>query len=352
MQAETLCRELLNLSAQAGRTDSVDGLVEVAEAGRRFCAGLAGGETGGTWLSRLLSEFNDRVVEQVIRLTAAEHRLPAVPWCWLALGSEGRFEQTFTTDQDNGLIFSAADEREANALRELFVPFAKAVNGRLDRCGFAFCGGEVMAGNPLWCLSLDEWEWRFCEWVRRPEPMALMYATIFFDFRTLCGDAALGTRLRKYVLGLTQDTPAFLHLMAANALQSEPPLSFLGEVVTEEGKDGGMVDLKKYGARIFVDAARIFALAHGVDRVDTAGRLAEAGRVAGMQADEVEAAVAAFSHLLRLRLGRQARVLAAGAAPDHRVEPERLHEVDRAILRESLRQGKRLQQRLKLNYAL
>jgi CBS domain-containing protein len=352
MLAETHCRELLKLAVRAGRTDSVDGLAEVAAAGRRFCAGLAGAEAGGTRLARTLSELNDRVVERVIQLTVAEHRLPSVPWCWLALGSEGRFEQTFTTDQDNGLIFSAADSREAVVLRELFLPFAQAVNARLDRCGFAFCGGQVMAGNPKWCLSLEEWEWQFSEWVRRPEPMALMHATIFFDFRVLCGDARLGGKLRSYLLGLTQDTPSFLHLMAANALQSQPPLSFLGEVVTEGSGEGSRVDLKKSGARIFVDVARIMALAHGAECVNTAERLAAVGPAAGMQPDEIGAAIDAFSHLLRIRLEKQARVMAAGGVPDHRVDPERLHELDRVILREALRQGKRLQQRLKLNYAL
>ncbi|MBS1191604.1 MAG: nucleotidyltransferase [Rhodocyclaceae bacterium] len=350
MQAEIHCRELLALAAQAGRTGGVDGLAEVAAAGRRFCAGLVGGETSGAWLARTLSELNDQVVKRVIQLTAAEHRLPSVPWCWLALGSEGRFEQTFITDQDNGLVFSAADQREADALRELFLPFAAAVNERLDRCGFAFCGGDVMARNPKWCLSLDEWRWRFSEWVRRPEPMALMHATIFFDFRTLWGEEQLGRTLRRYLLGLTRSTPAFLHLMAANALQSQPPLGFLGEVVG--GEEGGGVDLKKSGARIFVDAARIFALAHGIEPVDTAGRLAGAGRAAGLQDDEVAAAIDAFSHLLRLRLHRQAEALAAGGLVDHQVDPGRLHELDRVILRECLRQAKRLQQRLKLNYAL
>jgi CBS domain-containing protein len=57
---------------------------------------------------------------------------------------------------------------------------------------------------------------------------------------------------------MTTDTPSFLHLMAANALQADVPLNFRGEVVAEKGE---LLDLKKYGSRIFVDAARIFALA-------------------------------------------------------------------------------------------
>lgn len=352
MQADFDCQEMQMLLARAAGARDMEAVVTVARDARHFCAGLAGPEIGGIRLARTMSILNDRVVERVIRLTVAEHRLPSVPWCWLALGSEGRYEQTFTTDQDNGLVFSAADHLEADVLRERFLPLAEAVNARLDRCGFAFCGGEVMARNPKWCLSLDEWRVCFSDWVRKPEPMALMHATIFFDFRPFYGDLQLGEKLRTYLLRLTQNTPSFLHLMAANALEAQPPLSFLGDVVTESDGDGGKVDLKKFGARIFVDAARIFALATGVDRVETPARLAEAGAKSGMLPEEVAAAIDAFSHLLRLRLAKQASVLATNGEPDHRIDPEELHDLDRVILRESLRQAKRIQQRLKLNYVL
>ena len=59
-------------------------------------------------------------------------------------------------------------------MRELFVPFAQEVNRRLADCGFPLCRGEVMAGNPAWCLSLEEWRDRFIDWVRRPDPQALL----------------------------------------------------------------------------------------------------------------------------------------------------------------------------------
>lgn len=348
----TPCAEILAISEAAGQVETVAAARECAAAITALTAGLSSLGLGGTAWSRLVSTLNDRLVCRVIELTARQHRLPQVPWCWLALGSEGRFEQTFTTDQDNGLIFSATDAAEAAALRQLFLPFAQAVNANLDHCGYAFCKGEVMAGNPKWCLALEEWQLQFIEWVRRPDPQALMHATIFFDLRPLYGDLTLGERLRDLLLAMTQDTPAFLHLMAANALQAPAPLGLLGDVVTESSKDGGRVDLKKFGARVFVDAARIFALAAGVRAVDTHRRLLEAGPTAGMLVEEVAAAADALSHLQRLRLSRQAGVIAAGGQPDHSLPPDALHELDRSILRESLRQAKRLQQRLKLNYAL
>ncbi len=346
------CGEVEAIAAAADRVESVDQAAACAKEITALVAGLTASGLSGSLLCTLVSQLNDRLSNRVIELTARAHRLPSVPWCWLALGSQGRFEQTFITDQDNGLIFSASDSQESEALRQLFLPFAQAVNRNLDHCGFTFCHGEIMAGNPKWCLSLEEWQLQFIEWVRRPDPMALMHATIFFDLRPMYGDLALGERLRNLILALTKDTPAFLHLMGANALQAQPPLGLLGSVVTEAGEHGDQVDLKKYGARVFVDAARIFALGTGVRAVETRERLAEAGPAVGLRDVEIRAAQDALSHLLRFRLAKQAAVLAAGGLPHHGVDPEELHELDQAILRECLRQGKRLQQRLKLNYGL
>lgn len=329
--------------------NALDKAPELAGNVRGFLLEMAGKEWSGEATTRFISAFNDRLTTRVVELVAARHRLPAVDWCWLALGSEGRHEQTFVSDQDNGLIFNASDTREADALRALFLPFAQEVNQRLADCGFKLCSGQIMAGNPAWCLSLDEWRELFINWVRRPEPVALLNASIFFDLEPLFGQLELGEKLRSLLLSLTTDTPSFLHLMAANALQAEAPLNFRGEPIAEEG---GRLDLKKFGSRIFVDAARIFALAAGARPVNTAERLRQAATLAGMPASEIAAVDAAFSYILRLRLDQQIADLAAGVADSHGLKLSALHEMDKAILRESLKQARRLQQRLKLNYAL
>lgn len=303
----------------------------------------------GVVATRQISAFNDALTSRIIVLTAQRHRLPMAGWCWLALGSEGRHEQTFVSDQDNGLLFHASSQQEAGALRDLFLPFAQEVNQILAECGFALCQGGIMAGNPAWCLSLDEWREQFIEWVRRPAPEALLNASIFFDLRPLYGNLELGEKLRTQLLSLTTDTPSFQHLMAANALHAEAPLSFRGEVVVD---DEGMVDLKKYGSRIFVDAARIFALTSGTRSVNTADRLREAGAAIGLPDREIAGLVASFSHILRLRLRHQISALKSGGEMGGGLQPAELHDMDQAILREALKQARRLQQRLKLNYSL
>ncbi|PKO86620.1 MAG: hypothetical protein CVU18_13980 [Betaproteobacteria bacterium HGW-Betaproteobacteria-12] len=342
-------RQQEQLLAELAALEAVDAAPEFARRLRCFLFALAGRGIGGLAMTRLISVFNDRLSQRVIALTARHHRLPQVDWCWLAMGSEGRHEQTFVSDQDNGLVFNASDDREAAALRALFLPFAQEVNRRLAECGFALCSGQIMAGNPAWCLSYDEWRDLFIDWVRRPEPTALLNATIFFDLRPLYGQGELGARLRSLILALTTDTPAFQHLMAANALQAAVPLNFRGAVAAD---GAGALDLKKSGSRIFVDAARIFALTTGVGVVNTSERLHGAGKLAGMTPGEIAAADAAFSHVLRLRLDQQLADRAGDEIDSHGFKPSTLHEVDTAILLESLRQARRLQQRLKLNYLL
>ncbi|NTV72381.1 MAG: hypothetical protein HGA71_19850 [Azonexaceae bacterium] len=343
------CRQQLELVSAVNALSNLDEAPALAGRLREHQLRVAASGLDGLAATQLISVFNDRLTAKVIELTSRRHRLPPVAWCWLALGSEGRHEQTFVTDQDNGLIFNATSEQEAAALRQLFLPFAQAVNQHLAACGFALCTGQIMAGNPAWCLSLEEWREKFIDWVRRPEPEALLNASIFFDLRPLFGDVALGERLRKLLLSMTVATPSFQHLMAANALQVEVPLNFRGEIAAGEGDS---IDLKKYGSRIFVDAARIFALSSGTKAVNTAERLRQAGPSVGLPASEIAALEAAFSNILRLRLAQQIEAAGRGEPAGYGLKPAALHDIDRAILRETLKQARRLQQRLKLNYAL
>jgi CBS domain-containing protein len=87
-------------------------------------------------LTLFVSVLNDRICERIIELVRKRHSWERIGWCWLAFGSEGRLEQTFATDQDNGLVFVAHDDSAPARVRELLLPFAREVNEALDACGF------------------------------------------------------------------------------------------------------------------------------------------------------------------------------------------------------------------------
>ncbi|MBI4984796.1 MAG: hypothetical protein HZC24_05490 [Rhodocyclales bacterium] len=345
----TLGPRLAALAADIAAAADVAALARLAPHIREVGAGLVAGDAGAGLATRVVTELNDRLVRRVIAVVERDHRLPAAAWCWLAFGSEGRSEQTFATDQDNGLIFSAAGPAEAQAMRQLFQPFAQAANAALAACGFPLCAGDIMAGNPAWCLSAEEWRQRFATWIRTPDPQALLNTTIFFDFRPIHGAAALADDLRRSLLGLTAANDAFIRMMAANALTVAPPLGLLGDIVAG-GDAPGSVDLKKQGARLFVDAARIFALASGSDPVGTVARLRAAVAAGKLAAAEAAAAAQAFACIQRLRLELQAAALAAGAAPGNLARPDALDDFAVRLLKEALKQARRLQQNMKFAF--
>ncbi len=330
--------------------NSIGGLQFAAADIRRLARSMLGQGVAAEQLTLIISTLNDALVRRVLEIEMMAFPLADIRWCWLAFGSEGRYEQTISTDQDNGLIFDAgaADPR---LLRERLLPFAQAVNRDLDACGFPLCKGNIMAGNPQWCLSLDEWRDQFDSWITDTDPQALLNAAIFFDFRPLHGDEAPARMLRSHLAGLAQGNSRFQHQLAQYALETRPPLGRISDFVTDDGEFNGTIDLKKSGARLFIDGARVLALATGVLHTSTAQRLRQAGLRLNMPAEEIAAISDGFFFLQALRLrGQMAADVAAGGT--NRINPANLNEVDRRILKESFRQARKLQSRIALDYQL
>jgi CBS domain-containing protein len=336
-----------------GIIDAIDAAEDgqaLARAGtdiRRLASNLLAQGVGAEQLTQMIATLNDRLTGRLLALESARHDLAGIRMCWIALGSEGRLEQTLATDQDNGIIFET-DGAPAEA-RERLLPFAKAVNHALDACGFPLCKGDIMAGNPMWCLSFDEWRQKFLAWIRDPLPAALLNASIFFDFRALWGDESLAKELRTWLCDEVHDNQRFLRAMAQGALESPPPLGLFSDFVTSDAEGAPhSVDLKTQGTRPFVDAARIFALASGGADTQTALRLRASGEHLKVPKEETEAIVEAFHFILLFRLRHQQH----DPAHANRIRPDALNELDMRILKEAFRQARKLQSRLALDYQL
>ncbi len=298
-------------------------------------------------LTAIISSLNDRLTERVIDLESRTLDLPNVRWCWLALGSEGRMEQTLSTDQDNALIFDQASDAEVEAL----LAFARRVNERLDACGFPLCKGGIMASNPKWCLSSESWQRVFSNWIDQGDPEALLHGSIFFDFRPLAGDASLSLDLRAWLSRAVQKSPRFLRQMASNALRNRPPLGVVRDfILSDDAAHPHTLDLKLNGTTPFVDAARIMTLAAGQPQTNTAKRLREAGRALNIPEAEIADWNSAFHFLQLLRLRHQHGQQRQGVPPDNHLDPDSLNQLDRRILREAFRQARKLQSRLALDY--
>jgi len=270
-------------------------------------------------------------------------------FCWIALGSEGRFEQTLNTDQDNGIIFEVPPGQTAQQVRAQLLPLAKRINAALDACGFPLCKGNIMASNPQWCLSLEEWQETFAAWIDQGNPSSLLHASIFFDFRPLFGNHAYAETLRQWLTDKAAANPRFLHQMAANALINRPPLGLVRDFVVGEGHT---LDLKMNGITPFVDAARIFGLATGIADTGTVQRLRSSAPKLNIQEAELEAWIDALLFIQLLRLRHHHDESLKWQELDNRLDPDQLNDLDRRILKEAFRQARKLQARLALDYGL
>jgi CBS domain-containing protein len=289
----------------------------------------------------------------VLELEFARAGFPPSALCWLALGSEGRHEQTLTSDQDNGIVFAEPQDGDAERVRAGLLPVAHRVNHALAACGYPLCRGDVMASNPRYCQSVEEWKRTFSGWLNEGNAQALLDAAIAFDFRPMFGAAYLAQALRRWLAETAPRHALFLRLMAQNALRNQAPLGIIRDFATaEHAGRPGTLDLKLNGIMPFVDAARILSLSAAGLHTNTAERLRAAASAQRVDAAEAEAWVQAFHFLQLLRLRNQQARWNAGEPPDNLLEPDRLNQLDRRILKEAFRQARKLQQRLKLDYQL
>ena len=346
--------DLVHLARTIRHAPRLDSLVSLrGEIGQLVERMLAHGASS-TQITQIITLLNDHTVCRVIELALAERGDPGVPFSWLCFGSEGRREQTLHTDQDNGILFDAADSAEADAIRTRLLPLAQSINQSLAQCGFTLCKGNVMAGNPALCLSRTEWARRFAGFIREASPENLLGSSIYFDLRVVWGDEQGCEQLRQSVQEQVADNRIFQRMMADNALRQRPPVGRLREfVLTRQGNDkAATLDLKVQGLTPFVDGARLLALANGIGACNTLERLrqlVEKGVIAPLDGAAYEEA---YHFIQQTRMQQHQRQSRDNLPYSNRLDPDSLNHLDRRILRESLRQAQRLQSSLALRYQL
>jgi len=342
---------LAPLSTLLHEANSLEDLIQAAADIRSLAGTLVDQGVEAEQITNLISNLNDQLTLRIFQLECSAAECTDIEFCWMSLGSEGRYEQTLHTDQDNAIIFSDPQEGDCSALRRRLLPMARRINEILDRCGFPLCKGEVMASNPRWCLSCSEWKETFSTWIQRGDAPVLLNATIFFDFRALFGNATLVTELREWLNTYLKPHWLFFRKLTQNALANHPPLGWLHDFTLDGvGEQAHTLDLKVHGSAIFVDAARLFALAAGVAETPTVRRLRGAAAVWRQDEAATEAWIRAFELLQGLRLRHQRDQLRLGREPDNRINPRHLNDLDRRILKESLKQAKWLQEAMERNF--
>ena len=301
-------------------------------------------------ITRILATVCDAATERFVALALKELGPPPVPFAFLALGSQGRHEQTMFTDQDNAIIYGDDDAWTAGA-SAYFLKVGTMVCDFLHEAGYTHCAGDVMAKNPRWCQPLSVWRRNFAGWIASAEPQQLLEFSIFFDFRAVCGEGGLARELRRHIHAQIGKSPAFFPHLAQNALQFKPPMRVFGRILAgaEGGEHGATLNLKDAMMPV-VSFARLYALRGEIETTNTVDRLTALVEKQVLTESSHEETTAAYDILMRLRLEQQAHALSAGEPLGNTIAPRRMGHIEAALLNQSLAQIAAVQKKISYDF--
>lgn len=295
-------------------------------------------------LTRVVAELNDRVMAKILKL--AEERLgPApLPYCWVVLGSEGRREQTFKTDQDNALVYADPSDDERTRVSAYFQALAIFAQQALERCGYPSCPGGWMASNPRWRMPLAAWRAMFKQWIAEAEYHSVEDTLILLDMRPVAGNVSLYERLSADIAEQLKNASFFKSILACISIGRKPPLGFFRTFVLDRsGEHKEELDIKETGTGPIVEAARVFAVDAGISQTNTVDRLTALRNADYLDAKVLTELQEAFEFLTLLRLENQLQQAREGKPLNNFISPRKLTHLQKGLLREAFQTVARVQ---------
>jgi CBS domain-containing protein len=315
------------------KAKNLETLVQISTKVGELQVNLVNGGATADQVGQAVSAITDAITLRLLELGEAELGSPPVPYAWMVGGSQARREQSSHSDQDNALLIADHMKPEDDAY---FAALAGFVNDGLNACGYVYCPGDVMAKNPKWRQPLRIWKKYFTTWIERPDPMALMLSSVFFDLRPLRDPEGLFEEIHDTVLAHSKANRIFIAYMAANALKHRPPLGFFRNFVLIHGGDHDHTfDLKHRGTVPIIDLARVYALSSGIDEVNTLERLRAAAETDALSREGSANLVDAAEFIGTLRMRHQARLLRRGEKADNFLSPDELSPLERGHLKDA-----------------
>jgi signal-transduction protein with cAMP-binding, CBS, and nucleotidyltransferase domain len=359
-----LCFEAALGSAFGGLLDELDAVAtsghappspDTKAAQARLAATLLAAGEPAMEVIALINALNDDITAAVLRQSLATMASDGwgdapVSFAVLVMGSAGRHESLLHPDQDNGFILADDIDFRRESIDWFFIELAQRFTRGLAYAGFPLCAGDVMATNPLWRTTLMQWQAQVTGWVRSRGNQDIMFADIFFDFRTIGGAPELAAALRRHVTASARDNLPFLAQISWLQRDRASSVDLFGQLVANDGPNKDAIDLKLRGTKPLVEIVRLLALKNGIEETGTLARLTalkDAGVLAGEDARTLTEDVI---FLLELLLRHQINQNSAQRMPDNCIKPDTLGRLERERLVQVCRDIDRWRQHLVTAY--
>ena len=302
-------------------------------------------------LVRMISHLNDRVLIRLIELLRND-RYPDLTddFAFIVLGSEGRREQTLTTDQDNAIIYS--DNLSPEQI-ERIKEFSEDLINTLISLGVPPCPGGIMAKNDFWRRSLNGWKTILNGWLRDSGPQNIMNGSMFFDLRTVYGNEELEAELKRHIAAYLSRDENFLARSAKNVTGFKTPIGFFGRFKLEKkGPHKGKMNIKKAGIFAITEGIKVLALKSGKLDDGTLEHIRDLTEKGTLKRDMAANIEASFNFLVYLRLRGQVTSLQAGEEPSNYINLTELNHMELGRLRLAFETVDSLQKFLELHFQL
>lgn len=302
-------------------------------------------------ICRKISTIADSILKKLIGFAIKELGEPPSEFCFIALGSEGREEQTLLTDQDNAIIYAGhKDKKEAAKSEKYFLELGELVCTWMDKSGYRFCQGNIMAMNPKWNKPVSDWRKYFKKWIEDSTPEDLRDVNIFFDFRAVYGDKGFADDLRGFINILIADNPSFLQYIARNSLLYKPPIGFFGNILLETGGEKPSTFNIKDSIQLIVNFARIYSLKHNISETNTLKRLYQLNKVGELADSSFREMDEVYDYLMRTRFRHQVEAIKGGNKPDNNINPKELTEIEQHMLKYIFSQISNFQKKISFDF--
>jgi len=293
-------------------------------------------------ICRAITSIHHTVTRRLIEFAEDELGRPPVPYTWLAAGSFGRFEPFPSSDVDCAIAWEGPDDDLD--LRRTMITLAERVLEGLEACGFPPDSNSVVASNPLFARSTDEWERAATTWVEHPDlDRGLLLLSVVVESDPVWGATDAAAHLAN-VFAQAPNRELMLRRLGAAAVAQRPPTGFLRDfVLHSSGERKGVLDIKRGGMFPVEHVARWSGLRAGVSAASTRARLAASREAGTLNAEDAETLRDAFELFSSLRMEHQVGQLRDGTQADNLIAPRDLTPVTRTALKEAFRAVARVQ---------
>jgi CBS domain-containing protein len=294
--------------------------------------------------SASLQKSHEAIIKKAICLalkkTESEWGQPPAHFAFFLMGSGGRREQSFWSDQDHGLVYESSNEEDG----VYFLHLGEEIVYALQKTGYKLCDGNVMASNKKWCKSYDMWEQQIKKWLKDNTWESLRYTLTFVDSSSFYGEHRLVDGLKQVLFKSVKAQPYLLVRLTENTGRLKKGIGLFNQLLVEtKGRHKGKFDFKQIVLFPFVNAIRLLAIEQQITVSSTIERFEKLPA----RYNDMKQMQQTFEEMLEKRLYWHRHT--KHYEDIHHLKLEQLSQLERKQLKKWVREGHKLYQVIERN---